>query len=59
MLVQGEIATHALRPDGSVAWRVPHSDVIVEAELLGGKLVLTGYGGTYLGLDALTGAEAS
>ena len=45
VIVQAELETFAIEPDGTVAWRVAHSDVVVGAELVGGRLVLTGYGG--------------
>ena len=41
VIAQAEIETFALEPDGTVAWRVAHSDVVTGAELVGGKLVLT------------------
>ena len=40
VLVQAEVETFALEADGEVAWRVAHSDVVTEAELVGGRLVL-------------------
>lgn len=55
VLVQSEVETAALREDGEVAWRVAHPDVIAEAELVGGRLVLTGYGGVLPALDPQTG----
>jgi hypothetical protein len=55
VIVQGEIETVALRDDGSVAWRVAHDDVITEADLVGGRLVLTGYDGRTRALDPLSG----
>ena len=55
VLVQSEVETSALRPDGTAAWRVAHSDVVVEAELVGGRLVLTSYGGQHQTLDPATG----
>ncbi|MFI5254740.1 MAG: PQQ-binding-like beta-propeller repeat protein [Candidatus Limnocylindrales bacterium] len=59
VIVQGEIETVALREDGSVAWRAAHDDVVTAAELVGGRLVLTGYDGRPRALDPLTGrAEA-
>jgi len=33
----------ALEEDGEVRWRVGHSDVVAECELIGGRLVLTSY----------------
>jgi hypothetical protein len=55
VLVQSEVETIALRADGEVAWRVAHSDVVVEADLVGGRLVLTSYGGEHQTLDPATG----
>jgi hypothetical protein len=54
-LLQSEIETIALRPQGEVAWRAAHSDVITAAELVGGRLVLTSYGGQLLALDPRSG----
>jgi outer membrane protein assembly factor BamB len=58
VLVQSEIETFALEADGSVAWRVAHSDVVTAAELVGGRLVLTSYGGAVSALDPATGRSA-
>lgn len=58
VVLQTEIETIALRPDGSVAWRAAHADVIVGAQLVAGRLDLTTYPGEHLYLDARTG-EAS
>ncbi|HET9682101.1 MAG TPA: PQQ-binding-like beta-propeller repeat protein [Candidatus Limnocylindrales bacterium] len=55
VLLQGELETFAVEADGAVAWRVAHSDVVVGAELLGGRLVLTSYGGGHNSLDPATG----
>ena len=55
VLVQAEIETFALEADGEVAWRVAHSDVVTAAELVGGRLVLTSYGGQVRALDPATG----
>ena len=41
VLVQAELETFAIEADGTVAWRVAHSDVVTAAELVGGRLVLT------------------
>ena len=57
VIVQTELETLALRPDGSVAWRAAHSDVISEAQLVAGKLDLTSYSGAHVYLDARTGEE--
>jgi hypothetical protein len=57
-LLQTELETIALRPDGSVAWRAAHSDVITEARLVAGRLDLTTYSGSHLYLDARSGQSA-
>ncbi len=58
VIAQAEIETFALRPDGEVAWRVAHSDVVTEAELVGGRLVLTSFDAQVRALDPLTGRGA-
>lgn len=55
VLVQAEIETFAIEPDGTVAWRVAHSDVVAAAELVGGRLVLTSFDGQVTALDPSTG----
>ncbi|MEW5990272.1 MAG: PQQ-binding-like beta-propeller repeat protein [Chloroflexota bacterium] len=55
VIVQGELETFAIDADGSVAWRIAHSDVVTEAELVGGRLVLTSYSGQLNVLDPVTG----
>ncbi len=55
VIVQSELETFAVEADGSIAWRVAHSDVVVAAELLGGRLVLTAYGGARNDLDPGSG----
>jgi hypothetical protein len=55
VLVQAELETFALDPDGSVAWRIAHSDVVTAADLIGGRLVLTGFDGQVNALDPATG----
>ena len=55
VLVQAEIETFALEADGQVRWRAAHSDVVSAAELVGGRLVLTSYGGLVTALDPATG----
>jgi hypothetical protein len=55
VIVQSEVETLALGPNGEVRWRVAHSDVIAAAELLGGTLALTSYGGEVAALDPVTG----
>ena len=57
VLAQSEIDTTALLSDGEVAWRASHSDVVVEADLVGGRLVVESYGGQRRALDPLTGAD--
>ena len=37
--------TFAIEADGVVAWRIAHTDVVTESAMVGGRLVLTGYGG--------------
>lgn len=59
VLVQAELETFALDPDGSVAWRIAHSDVVTAAELIGGRLVLTSYSGLVNAIDPATGRESS
>ena len=58
VLVQSELETFALEVDGAVAWRIAHSDVVTGAELVGGRLVLTSYGGQLNALDPATGRPA-
>lgn len=55
VLVQSELETFALEPDGTVAWRVAHSDVVTAADLIAGRLVLTGFDGQVNAIDAATG----
>jgi outer membrane protein assembly factor BamB len=55
VLVQSELETFALEPDGAVGWRVAHSDVVIGAALLGGRLVLESFSGLHSSLDAVTG----
>jgi hypothetical protein len=59
VLLQSEIETFAIEPDGTVAWRVAHSDVVIAAELIGGRLVLTGFDGQVNALDPSTGRRAA
>jgi PQQ-like domain len=58
VLVQAEIETFAIEQDGTVAWRLAHSDVVSAADLVGGRLVLTSYGGQVTALDPATGRTA-
>jgi hypothetical protein len=58
VILQTEIETFALEADGTVGWRLAHSDVVAAAELVGGQLVLTSYGGQVAAFDATTGRVA-
>jgi hypothetical protein len=58
VLVQSELETFAIEPDGTVAWRVAHSDVVTAVELVGGRLVLTGFAGQLSAIDPATGRAA-
>ena len=55
VISQAEVETFALEADGQVRWRVAHSDVVAGAELIGGRLVLSSYGGQVRALDPATG----
>jgi outer membrane protein assembly factor BamB len=55
VILQAEVETFAIEADGEVRWRVAHSDVVAEAELVGGRLVLGSYGGLMSVLDPATG----
>jgi outer membrane protein assembly factor BamB len=59
VVVQAEIETFALEPDGIVAWRIAHSDVVTEAELVGGRLVLTSFSGQMSVIDPASGRPAA
>jgi outer membrane protein assembly factor BamB len=59
VIVQSEIETFAIEPDGTVAWRVAHSDVVTAADVIGGRLVLTSFGGEVIALDPRTGRPTS
>jgi outer membrane protein assembly factor BamB len=58
LIVQSEIETFAIEPDGTVGWRIAHSDVVSEAALVGGRLVLTSYTGQVSAIDPATGRES-
>ena len=58
LLVQSEIETFALEPDGTVGWRIAHSDVVSEAAMVGGRLVLTSFAGLVSSIDPATGRAA-
>jgi hypothetical protein len=55
VIAVAEIETIAIGPDGHITWRVGQSDVVSGAELLAGRLVLTGYTGEVIALDPATG----
>ena len=55
VIVQSEVETLALDAAGAVRWRVAHSDVIAAAELMGGTLTLTSYGGGVAVFDPTSG----
>ena len=59
VILQAELETFAIEADGTVAWRIAHSDVVTEASMVGGRLVLTGYGGGVNAIDPATGRSAS
>jgi hypothetical protein len=59
VLVQAELETFALESDGTVAWRIAHSDVVTSGELVGGRLVLTSFTGEVSALDPATGRPAA
>jgi PQQ-like domain len=59
VILQAELETFAIEADGSVAWRIAHSDVVTEASMVGGRLVLTAYGGGVNALDPATGRGAA
>jgi outer membrane protein assembly factor BamB len=58
VIVQSELETFAIEADGTVAWRVAHSDVVTAAELLAGRLVLTSFSGQVTALDPATGRSS-
>ena len=58
LLVQSEIETFAIEPDGTVGWRIAHSDVVSEAAMIGGRLVLTSFAGLVSAVDPATGRAA-
>jgi PQQ-like domain len=55
VVIQAEVETFAIAADGGVTWRVAHSDVVTDAELVGGRLVLRSFDGQVRALDPLTG----
>jgi len=58
VLLQAELETFAVEADGTVAWRIAHTDVVTAASMVGGRLVLTAYGGGVNAIDPSTGREA-
>lgn len=58
VIVAAEIETFAIDAAGEVAWRIAHSDVVAEAALVGGRLVVTSYTGEPQALDPTTGRPA-
>ena len=58
VLVAAELETFAIESDGTVAWRVAHSDVVTAADLVGGRLVVTSFDGQVSALDPATGRQA-
>jgi hypothetical protein len=57
VIAQSEVETVALDRGGDVRWRAAHSDVIAAAELMGGALTLTSYGGDVLAIDPASGRQ--
>jgi hypothetical protein len=57
-VVQSELETTALDQQGAVTWRATHNDVVTDARLIGGQLVLDSYSGKHLVLDPQTGHSA-
>jgi hypothetical protein len=58
VIVQSELETFAIEPDGTVAWRLAHSDVVSAADLIGGRLVLSSFDGQVTALDPATGRSS-
>ena len=59
VIVQAELETFAIEADGTVAWRLAHSDVVTAADLVGGRLVLMSFTGQATALDPSTGRSAA
>jgi hypothetical protein len=55
VIAQSEVETVALGPDGEPRWRAAHSDVVTDAEIVGGRLILTTWTGAVLAIDPATG----
>lgn len=58
LIVQSEIETFAIEADGTVGWRIAHSDVVTDAAMIGGRLVLTSFSGLASAIDVATGRAA-
>ena len=58
VLLQSEVETVALEADGEVAWRIAHTDVVTDADLVAGRLVLTSYDGQVAAFDPASGRPA-
>jgi hypothetical protein len=58
VILQAELETFAIEADGTVAWRIAHTDVVTDASLVGGRLALTAYGGGVNAIDPATGRSA-
>jgi hypothetical protein len=58
VIVQAEVETFALAASGEVEWRLAHGEVVVQAALVGGQLVLAAYSGEQISLDPVTGRAA-
>ncbi len=59
VIVQSEVETLAIAADGETRWRVAHSDVISGAEMMGGTLTLSSYGGDVVAFDPASGRSLS
>jgi outer membrane protein assembly factor BamB len=59
VVVQAELETFALEADGTVAWRIAHSDVVTAAEMVAGRLVLTGFDGQLNAVDPDSGRSSA
>lgn len=58
VLVQSEIDTFAVDAAGMVVWHLAHGEVVIDAQLVGGQLVLSAYSGERIALDPRTGQAA-
>jgi outer membrane protein assembly factor BamB len=58
VIVQAEVETFALAASGEVVWRLAHGEVVVQAALVGGQLVLAAYNGEQISLDPVTGRSS-